>query len=176
MEVIVKPRGHGKTTKALILAKETNAQLVVSHRQEADRLNYDGQTTPIFTYDDVVRGRFRGHRNKDIIVDDADLLIRDHFPGLYIVGVTITGKCPNLKKQDKWLPIETAPKDGTRILAAFDDGKMCVVRWVDKLFYSGWTIYFNTDKYIFWIFGKKEWLIVKDVKYWMPLPKPPEKK
>lgn len=64
----------------------------------------------------------------------------------------------------KWLPIETAPKDGTRILAYFpdDEGGVLSVIWA----YYGW--YLDPDggtEFEYHIFGNPT--------HWMPVPEKP---
>lgn len=74
----------------------------------------------------------------------------------------------------EWQPIETAPKDGTRILVITKDGVCVVARWEKWLHISGWTIYRIPDDKMKWIGKSTEWLIVNDVSEWMPLPPPPK--
>jgi hypothetical protein len=60
---------------------------------------------------------------------------------------------------DKWQPIDTAPRDGTRILAWFPpnvqalDGDMAIVQWYAGSWYSGFFV---------------------DPTMWQPLPPPPQ--
>ena len=61
-----------------------------------------------------------------------------------------------------WQPIETAPKDGTRIL----------VRGGGNVFVAGWgTVFDTTDG---WCIVNDAWLAHDEVTHWMPLPKAPE--
>lgn len=65
--------------------------------------------------------------------------------------------------QEPWLPIETAPTDGTRILACSTKKKTVRVTWwrskKDRAGYIGWGE-FNTNLW--------------PAEYWMPLPEPPQ--
>jgi hypothetical protein len=56
---------------------------------------------------------------------------------------------------DAWLPIESAPKDGTRILAATDSGYLLILQWCVEG-------YWRCSK-------DREWMPAK----WQPLPAPP---
>lgn len=76
----------------------------------------------------------------------------------------------------KWQLIETAPKDGTRILLYAPDGllvddeaKMHIGLWEAPDYNRGndWVLGPNGDEHSF---GNA----LYDVTYWMPLPEPPE--
>jgi len=67
-----------------------------------------------------------------------------------------------------WMPIETAPKDGTSIIVMYeicDEAFVHVAYWVDKddKFQEGWTTYGNTYSW-----GYLEGL--QEPMYWLPLP------
>lgn len=66
--------------------------------------------------------------------------------------------------RERWMPIETAPKDRTRIILATIGGHVTVGHWLDNSNTSwpwqGW----STDRGPFAIDG---------VTHWMPLPSPP---
>lgn len=60
-----------------------------------------------------------------------------------------------------WQPIETAPKDGTRILSYSDqEGVQCISWWRDGD--TSWSEWCSPDGYT-----------VFDPTHWMPLPEPP---
>lgn len=65
----------------------------------------------------------------------------------------------------EWQPIETAPKDGTRVLAANSGGAAWVAHFRDAseppTYKEGWTRFNCSD--VGW-----------SPTHWMPLPKPPE--
>lgn len=81
----------------------------------------------------------------------------------------------NMQKADRpnpWQPIETAPKDGTRILGVRDD-KFFVCR-LEKRF---WTIYLEKkDRFIDKLLGCRTVWLVSSPTHWQPLPPPPEEK
>jgi hypothetical protein len=66
---------------------------------------------------------------------------------------------------NSWLPIETAPRDGTEILAISEDGviRVCSAKmfWKDR-----WEV-FRDDKHS----PGHTWSIIPT--HWMPLPAPP---
>lgn len=67
---------------------------------------------------------------------------------------------------DNWLPIETAPKDGTRILATCADAqapRASVTWWDDK-----WMIQMVPDKFVSG--DPRQWFPT----HWMPLPAAPK--
>jgi len=66
----------------------------------------------------------------------------------------------------KWQPIETAPKDRTKILVCTYSGKVDITWWIGHGFYAG------GDQY-----GPHTWTNFGDIAlaYWMPFPPPPEK-
>lgn len=59
-----------------------------------------------------------------------------------------------------WQPIETAPQDGTNVLA-FDDGAITVLYWCEER--DGWFYPYKG--------GRTRWTMVT---HWMPLPAAPE--
>jgi len=60
----------------------------------------------------------------------------------------------------EWQPIETAPKDGTRILGFNENLEVYIPN-----------IYFWDDKWITYFFDEYS----TELTHWMPLPKPPKK-
>jgi hypothetical protein len=75
-----------------------------------------------------------------------------------------------------WMPIQTAPRDGTRILAFMSDvdddergdfygtGTVAIIEWGDHC-YAGPS----------WLLDREEnWAARCDPTVWMPLPQPPE--
>ena len=74
--------------------------------------------------------------------------------------------------QAKWQPIETAPKDGTRILIW--DGYMCLATWSDCCNHGqfetapGWQIFQCEDSW--------HSVAAYNPTYWQPLPEPPARK
>lgn len=75
----------------------------------------------------------------------------------------------------EWKPIETAPKDGTRVLLYLSCGKQCVARTQVHLFEGlKWVIYGEIGKPNCWCLAEED----KDTQltHWMPLPSPPQDK
>jgi hypothetical protein len=65
----------------------------------------------------------------------------------------------------EWQPIDTAPKDGTKILGYCDYEKECsVIQWCEYIKYNG-------TKLSYW--EKVDPESETTVTHWMPLPKPP---
>ena len=63
-----------------------------------------------------------------------------------------------------WQPIETAPKDGTRIAIKFRSGNRHEANW--QTTYGGeW----HTDSYKY-----LPWADQAEITHWMPLPEPPQ--
>ena len=61
----------------------------------------------------------------------------------------------------EWQPIETAPKDGTRILVKGD----CTI-------VAGWQFIYSADCYG-WAIVNDAWMPERIATHWMPLPTPP---
>ena len=93
--------------------------------------------------------------------------------GLYAIVPQAEHELLDIAEASEWQPIETAPKDGTRILA--------LLRWG----YSDGTAG-ETQTVIYWYGGGLFWVVPIPMNYvqgldsdvapthWMPLPKPPE--
>ena len=76
------------------------------------------------------------------------------------------------RRDGGWLPIESAPKDGTRILLALTGGKQCVARTEHNPFQGAqWVIYGELGHVGCWVLADD-----CDPTHWQPLPKPPEAK
>ncbi len=72
----------------------------------------------------------------------------------------------------KWQPIETAPKDGTRILIFDDHGVQFIAKWSDEAEHGydmrapGWQIHYCHED--LWYSAA-----TNTASHWMPLPDPP---
>lgn len=70
----------------------------------------------------------------------------------------------------KWQPIETAPKDGTRVLICDAHGQINIAHWAEEFdaldhgLINAWVIY-DCDDYYYSLW-------VKYPAHWMPLPQP----
>lgn len=79
--------------------------------------------------------------------------------------VTLGQEVGRLREMTEWQPIETAPKDGSKILAWFADGDYSIIywgaydgSWVQSLPGLGSDSGYSPDTFI----------------HWMPLPEPPK--
>lgn len=70
----------------------------------------------------------------------------------------------------EWQPIETAPKDGTRLLI-YSPENVAVAHWEEweQLDYGGWLILEKETSH-----GIIECSCIYYATHWMPLPKPPQ--
>jgi len=62
-----------------------------------------------------------------------------------------------LRKQTEWRPIETAPRDGTWIIAASDELGVCIVQHIEGDWYG----------------DSSSGEPIDDLTHWLPLPTPP---
>lgn len=75
------------------------------------------------------------------------------------------------ERSQEWQPIETAPKDGTRILLVTTYGAVIIGRWSEEASgencqnFPGWQIVDCDDCF----YSRAE----RTASYWMPLPAPP---
>lgn len=75
-----------------------------------------------------------------------------------------------LALRDRWQPIETAPKDGTRILLVDERGGVFIGHWSDEATFGrfetkpGWQIFDCEDDFYSWR---------RVPTHWRPLPAPP---
>tara|TARA_R110000764_G_scaffold116029_1_gene202950 strand:- start:17863 stop:18231 length:369 start_codon:yes stop_codon:yes gene_type:complete len=97
--------------------------------------------------------------------------LEGHYVAKFELDIAI--KALKMAKSDGWQPIETAPKDGTKVILRFktDEGKIEVL---DGWFRQDGTEYKNkwerisssADSYSYFSFGK--------ITHWMPLPDTPK--
>ena len=71
-----------------------------------------------------------------------------------------------LAAEQKWQPIETATKDGTKVLAFFQRSKSIRVAWYREFLLDGWLWAYEADR------NPDRWS--DQPTHWMPLPPPPE--
>ena len=72
----------------------------------------------------------------------------------------------------EWQPIETAPKDGTRVLVFGFGDDFEVVRWTPDAGLIAPGLPFNRTGA--WKTSQDGWLLPNEVTHWMPLPPPPQ--
>ena len=95
MEVVVKGRGDGKTERAIEIAKETGAYLIVHDHSEALRIGRENPEIrfPV-TYNEFLSGGMRASYVRNFVIDNADMFIqyvaRAHGAET-IEAITITG-------------------------------------------------------------------------------------
>lgn len=73
---------------------------------------------------------------------------------------------------NEWLPIETAPKDGTRIIVVFPNGRVDFDRWEKKEEFSNGVLTHSREGFVgVWlssVIGR-----APDPTHWMPIPEGP---
>jgi hypothetical protein len=75
-----------------------------------------------------------------------------------------------------WQPIETAPKDGTRIIAVVAGYHICVGVWVNKAWcYFDASDFFSEGMWERYQRERAEAGASWEPTHWMPLPAPPQK-
>jgi hypothetical protein len=75
----------------------------------------------------------------------------------------------------EWQPIETAPKDGTRVIVAFRNNCVTIARWSDACAFE------SNDEGPHWVewecddhFYSSHLTGPNEPTHWMPLPEPPK--
>ncbi len=97
MELKVKPRRMGKTTKAIEQAAMSGAYIVVATRQDAQRVAKQAKEMecnirfPV-TFDELLSGKMKGSFVRNIVIDDGDRLIQRVCSGLMVEMVTWNGR------------------------------------------------------------------------------------
>ena len=112
MRIISANRDGGKTTKAVELALETDAYLIVRDHNEAYRLSglYPSLRFPV-TFDELLNSGMRGSQVRNIVIDNADDFLRfvvGSVGALTIDAITIPGSvegpAPNPKNVEPFDP------------------------------------------------------------------------
>jgi hypothetical protein len=80
-------RAIGRTTDMVKLANETGAYLVVRDRNAAMRLQDVCERFPV-TYSELMQDRMRGSMVRNIVIDDADALLKYILSPLTIEGIS----------------------------------------------------------------------------------------
>lgn len=74
MKLVYGARQSGKTTRAIELANEQHAHLVVRNRQMAE-MYQDNVTHRVFTHDDIRSGKHERYYPRKLVIDDAECLL-----------------------------------------------------------------------------------------------------
>ncbi len=94
MKVIFNGRGMGKTTKAIKMANETGGYLLVHSYDEAVRLSrLPGDQKPLrfpVTYQEFLSGKMRGSFVRNVVIDNAEMFLREVTGGVSVDAITLT--------------------------------------------------------------------------------------
>ena len=93
---------------------------------------------------------------------DAYAKMHDHARGLGRGLAAVTAERDAWRAAKQWRPIETAPKDGTRIL---------VIDTNQSVHYVRWTLFSNLWQDVHGDVWRDSFI---ELTHWMPLPQPPE--
>lgn len=98
----------------------------------------------------------------------------DHIESLYAEALKMQAENERLKAAQQWQPIESAPKDGTRILLFFpNDVGVISGEWNFERFNANPKPHFTHDQEQRW--GVRH-MRANQPTHWKPLPPPPEAK
>jgi len=89
MEIIVLPRGKGKTTEAIKRANEEGAYLLVHDLNEARRISSLCVRLPV-TFDEFLDGKMRRSWVRKIVIDNADMFIQRVCESINVEAITLT--------------------------------------------------------------------------------------
>lgn len=89
MLTILKAKGAGKTTDCIAEANRTGAYLVVRDQDVAHAVAHLTDRFPV-TYGELLNGGMRGSFVRNIVIDDADALLRYVLPYLKIDAISLT--------------------------------------------------------------------------------------
>lgn len=93
MKTIYKSRAGGKTRDAVKIAVAYDAYLVVDNDKQASLLHQEfhehGLRMPV-SFSEFASTKMQGSWIKKVVIDNADALLRQLFPGLDILAITIT--------------------------------------------------------------------------------------
>lgn len=101
MKLICKPRRAGKTTEAIIRAAESGAYLIVKNRAEAQRISKQAEEMNLkirfpVTFDELLKGQMQGSFVRNVVIDNADMLLQAICPGLEIEAITLNSGEDNI--------------------------------------------------------------------------------
>lgn len=95
MDIIVAPRGAGKTTQLIKKCAEYKYALIICHNKHLCEWTFSlaeklGFAIPMpITYDDLMRGTYRGKSIDAFLLDNVDLFLRS-LTAVPIAAITLT--------------------------------------------------------------------------------------
>lgn len=97
MKIIYEKRGTGKTSKLIQMSHDMNTYILTVNQKRAALIakmaHEMGIAIPYpVTVDDYMRCRFRGSFIKDILIDDADDVLKQIFHTVNIEAITMTDR------------------------------------------------------------------------------------
>jgi hypothetical protein len=95
MRVICKPRRAGKTTDLIKMAAQSQAYIVVMHRREAQRIAEQAEEMGLdirfpVTFEELLQTKMVGSFVRNIIIDNADILLERLLGNLKIECISLT--------------------------------------------------------------------------------------
>jgi hypothetical protein len=98
MLINISKRQEGKTTKLVELAIKTNSYLVVSTKDEVSYIQHKFQPSPkLITFYEFLQKRYYGKGIRNIIIDDADMLLQQ-LSNIPIIAISMS--TPSEKEQN----------------------------------------------------------------------------
>lgn len=99
MELIIKPRGFGKTYELVSIAHTSKKPILVATegcKKYIEMLAFKNNfSVDVYSVQDVVQGRTRGTKDKDFLVDEVDAVFKmflDKYDINPIIGTLTIGK------------------------------------------------------------------------------------
>ena len=95
MELILKKRGERKTTELIRRSAETHTYILVSDKRRVKNIVKTAKKLNLhipypITFMEYLENKLRGSHIKNILIDDADDLLRHIFFNIQIDAITIT--------------------------------------------------------------------------------------
>lgn len=94
MKIIIGDRNSRKTTKAIELANQTGAYLVVATRSDAYRCEEMGALRSPLTMAEYLAGHMKGPFTRKVVFDDVERCLSMINPNIQIEGLSITKEFP----------------------------------------------------------------------------------
>ena len=95
MKIIYEKGCSGKTTQLIHISHEKNMYIMTTDKNRADIIFKKAREMGIYipypvTLADYMQGRLQGAHIREILIDDADDILKRIFYGLYIDTITMT--------------------------------------------------------------------------------------